>query len=78
MKFLARISGQQFYYKRLISEICGGLVVTMHKKIFVGKDLFSKCEEICRKQRICSHLLKKSQTENLAVSRVSVHFVKDC
>ena len=28
-------------------------------KFFI-KDFFSKCEEICRKLRICSHLQKKS------------------
>ena len=34
------------------------------KKFYV-KDFLSKCEEIRRKLRICSHLLKKSFTENL-------------
>ena len=29
------------------------------------KDSFSKCDQICKKLRICSHLLKKSLLENL-------------
>ena len=31
---------------------------------FSGKDFFSKCEQICRKLRVWSHLLKKSLMEN--------------
>ena len=31
---------------------------------FSVKNLFSKCEQIRRKLWICSHLLKKSLTEN--------------
>ena len=29
------------------------------------KDFFNKCDEMCRKQRIWAHLLKKSWMENL-------------
>ena len=35
----------------------------LHKK-FSMKDSFSKCDQICRKLRIWSHLLKKSFMEN--------------
>ena len=38
--------------------------VTTQKKKFYIKSFFSKCDQICRKMRICSHLLKKSLTEN--------------
>ena len=38
---------------------------TLHKKKkFSIKDFFSKCDEICRKLRIWSHLLKKFIIEN--------------
>ena len=32
--------------------------------MFTIKDFFSKCDQIRRKLRICSHLLKKSLMEN--------------
>ena len=35
-----------------------------YTKKFYIKSFFSKCDQICRKMRICSHLLKKSLTEN--------------
>ena len=39
--------------------------LSLHKKMkFSIKDFFSKCEQIRRKLRICSHLLKKSLMEN--------------
>ena len=39
--------------------------VSLYKKIkFSIKDFLSKCDEICRKLRIWSHLLKKSLMEN--------------
>ena len=34
------------------------------KMKFSIKDFFSKCDQICRKLQIWSHLLKKSITEN--------------
>ena len=37
---------------------------TAHKMKFSNKNFFSKCDQICRKLWICSHLLKKSLTEN--------------
>ena len=36
------------------------------------KDFFSKFDQICRKLRICSHLLKKSLMENLFAVRCSI------
>ena len=37
---------------------------TLEMKKFSFKDFFSKCEQILRKLRILSHLLKKSLKEN--------------
>ena len=39
---------------------------------FSIKDLFSKCDQIRRKLRIWSHLLKKSLTENLIFCAVDI------
>ena len=44
---------------------------------FSNKDFFSKCDQIRRKLRISSHLLKKSLLENLifcAVGRLAEQF----
>ena len=38
---------------------------TTQKMKFSIKDFFSKCDQICWKLRICSHLLKRSSMENL-------------
>ena len=38
--------------------------VTAQKMKFSIKDIFSKCDQICKKLLICSHLLKKSLMEN--------------
>ena len=46
---------------------------TAQKMKFSIQDIFSKCDQICRKLRIWSHLLKKSLTENfifLAVFKI--------
>ena len=39
--------------------------ITAQKIKFSIKYFFSKCDQICRKQRVWSHLLKKSLMENL-------------
>ena len=44
---------------------------------FSIKDFFSKCEQIRRKLRICSHLLKKSLMENFIFCAVIDHRVKE-
>ena len=44
---------------------------------FPIKDFFSKCEQIRRKLRICSHLLKKSLMENFIFCAVIDHGVKE-
>ena len=58
---------QQFYEtpvrKSLISSLFAFL--TAQKMNFFTKYFFSKCDQIHRKQRIWSHLLKKSLVENL-------------
>ena len=38
---------------------------TAQKMTFFIKDFFSECEQICRKLRTWSHLLKKSLKENV-------------
>ena len=40
-------------------------MATAQKKKFFIKDFFSKCDQIRRKLRIWSHLLKKFQMKNL-------------
>ena len=42
------------------------------KTNFSIKEFFSKCEQICRKLRIWSHLLKKSLMENLMESLILI------
>ena len=47
--------------------------ITLHKKMeFSMKDFFSKCDPICWKLRIWSHLLKKSLMENFSFCAVLV------
>ena len=48
---------------------------TAQKIKFSIKDFFSKCDQIRRKLRICSHLLKKSLMENF-IFRAVIGFVK--
>ena len=49
----------------------------VHKKMkFSIKDFFSKCEQIRRKLRICSHLLKKSLMENFVFCAVQKVFAR--
>ena len=43
---------------------------TAHTMKFSVKDFFSKCEQILKKLRIYSHLLKKSLTENFILCAV--------
>ena len=43
---------------------------------FSIKDFFSKCDQICRKLRFWSHLLKKSLIENLIFCVVIYYFFK--
>ena len=37
---------------------------TAKKMKFPIKDFFSKCDQVCRKMQVLSHLLKKSVMEN--------------
>ena len=46
----------------------------LHKKMkFSIKDLFSKCDQICRKLPFWSHLLKKSLMENFIFCAANYH-----
>ena len=49
---------------------------TAQKNKFSIKDFFSKCDQIRRKLRIWSHLLKKSLIENLIFCSVSYAIIK--
>ena len=52
-------------------------LLSLHKKMkFFIKDFFSKCDQISRKLRICSHLLKKSSMENFIFCAVSLFIPK--
>ena len=46
-------------------------ILTAQKMKFSFNDFFSKRDQICRKLRIWSHLLKKSLMENLISSAVT-------
>ena len=46
--------------------------ITAQKMKFSVKDFFSKCDQIRRKLRIWSHLLKKSLMENFIFSAVNL------
>ena len=43
---------------------------------FSIKNCFSKCDQICRKLRICSHLLKKSLMENFSFVQCVVNYLR--
>ena len=63
--------GPCFTYPAITSTlILPKLTTALKIKIFI-KDLFSKCDQISWKLRICSHLLKKSLTENLIFCAVN-------
>ena len=49
-------------------------IVTAQKMKFSIKDFFSKCDQIRRKLRIWSHLLKKSLMENFIFCAVYDNF----
>ena len=51
------------------------LICTAQKVKFFTKDFFSKFDQIRRKLRICSHLLKKSWMENFIFCRVMMQQV---
>ena len=49
----------------LMTKICGSSIYnTAQKMKFSIKDFYSKCDQIRRKLRIWSHLLKKSSMED--------------
>ena len=54
-----------------MAEILEMAVLTLHKKWSFPLRISSKCDQICRKLRIWSHLLKKSLMENFIFCAVS-------
>ena len=53
-------------------------MLTAQKMKFSIKDFFSKCDQIRRKVRIWSHLLKKSLMENFIFCEVAVARKEPC
>ena len=51
------------------------MILTAQKMKFSIKDFFCKCDQIRRKLRIWSHLLKKSITENFILCTVFIYFL---
>ena len=54
--------------------------ITAQKMKFSVKDFFSKCDQICKKLRIWSHLLKKSLLKNFisyAVYQMNEYILND-
>ena len=54
-----------FHISFFLKNIEKKFVSCTKKKKFAVKDFFSKCEQIRRKLRICSHLEKKFRMENI-------------
>ena len=59
-------SSKSFLFRQSLGERVPWIheFIAQKMKFFI-KDFFSKCDQICRKLRIWSHLLKKSLMENL-------------
>ena len=57
---------------QLFLLLMSNTTATIQKVKFSIKDFFSKCDQIRRKLRIWSHLLKKSLTENFFFCAVSI------
>ena len=53
-----------YFYSTFCKPLQAILMITAQKMKFSIKDFFSKCYQICTKQRIWSHLFKKSLMEN--------------
>ena len=53
------------------SSVAPSILMTAQKMKFSIKDFFSKCDQICRKLLIWSHLLKKSLMENFIFCAVN-------
>ena len=62
---------KHFYLKMSTLYDTSQLYLTVQKMKFSIKDFFSKCDQIRRKLRIWSHLLKKSLMENFIFCAVS-------
>ena len=62
--------GQKF--RRTSSRSKTAETNTAQKMKFSIKNLFSKCDQICYKLRIWSHLLKKSLMENFIFCAVTI------
>ena len=61
MKFYSNMNIQKILKPKLFWLV---ISITAQKMKFSIKDFFSKYDQICRKMRIWSHLLKKSSVEN--------------
>ena len=61
----------------LLNEVQDLITVNAKEIKFSIKDFFSKCDQIPRKMRIWSHLLKKSKMGNFIFCAVSVLQITD-
>ena len=64
MHLMSELLGFYFTYNSKKFFTGKSRVITAQKMRFSIKGFFSKCDQICRKLRIWSHLLKKSLMEN--------------
>ena len=71
-----KVAAISITFSWLLSCIDQGLSFTTQKMKFSIKDFFSKREQIPRKLRICSHLLKKFPTKNFIFCVVIEHDAK--
>ena len=67
------ISTSQFLTKKKKLTQLEQRTITAQKKKFSIKNFFCKCDQVRRKLRIWSHLLKKSLMENFIFCAVSLH-----
>ena len=72
-KCLSKCPYFQYTLIKIYSRIAADLIHTAKEMKFSVKNFFSISEKNCekRKPRVCSHLLKKSLTENFIVTRSS-------
>ena len=76
--FLASAGSQQSLpFTYMLGKASVGALFTAQKMKFSIKDFFSKCDQIHRRLRIWSHLLKKSLMENFIFYAVIISEICD-
>ena len=82
-QLLNKFLTEKFIFLHWFVQVNRQKATVLHKKIkFSIKDFFGKCDQICRKQWIWSHLLKKSLMETSFIvqceEEYSLFFEKLC